>query len=74
MLEALPAPGTCGHVPPDATDTFAEVLAGMEDANSRFCTTFAVARVHYGTDDTGPAVVYRLLAVKLVEHLVRQSV
>jgi len=48
-----------------------EALAGVEEANRQFGTSFRIAILQFSEDDTPPESVYRLLAFSLIERLAK---
>ena len=69
ICEQLPPIGDCKHDPLDEVALVRNVLEGVSQANLRGNTDYCVTHIRYAENDTGPVVVFALLASKIVEHL-----
>jgi hypothetical protein len=69
VCERLPPIGECKHDPLDEVGLISSVLEGVAQANLRNSTDYCVTHIRYVENDTGPTVVFAMLALKIVEHL-----
>jgi hypothetical protein len=70
ILEMLPAVGNCSHAPLNNEVVVAQVIEGVEEANRRLGTTFAVTHIRRVANDTGPEVLLAYMAGRIVERIV----
>ncbi len=73
IITSLPSVGQCLHPPLNQQQILRAVMEGVSTANTRFGTQFAVQRVQYLANDTGPEGLYGVLALKLIERLVLEG-
>jgi hypothetical protein len=71
VCEQLARQGGCRHPPLDEESLIEFVLEGVELANRRLGTSYAVSHIRYVRDDTPPEAIYGFLATSLLEHLHR---
>ena len=69
VCERLPPIGECRHDPLDETALISNVLEGVAQANQRNNMDYCVTHIRYVENDTGPLVVFAMLALKIVEQL-----
>jgi hypothetical protein len=69
ICEQLPPIGACKHAPLDEVALIRNVLEGVSRANLRGNSDYCVTHIRYVENDTGPVVVFALLASRIVEHL-----
>jgi hypothetical protein len=69
MCERLPPIGECRHDPIDEAALISSVLEGVAQANQRNNIDYCVTHIRYVENDTGPLVVFAMLASKIIEHL-----
>jgi len=69
VCERLPPIGDCKHDSLDEVALISNVLEGVSRANLRGNTDYCVTHIRYAENDTGPVVVFALLASRIVEHL-----
>jgi hypothetical protein len=69
VCEQLAGQGGCRHAPLDEESLIRFVLEGVQLANSRLGTSYAVSHIRYVQDDTPPEAIYGFLATSLLEHL-----
>jgi hypothetical protein len=67
--ERLPARGDCKHESLDEAGLISSVLEGVDQANLRSGTDYCVTHIRYVEHDTGPLVVFSMLASKIIERL-----